>query len=99
MSAITSPTVVHVPALQRYEIHADGELAGVLQYEETDGVRGFVRTTVEPRFGGRGLARQLVREALDDVRASDMRVRPVCSYVTRFLEESPEYADIDARTA
>lgn len=99
MSAPTSPTVLHAPATRRYEIHADGELAGTLEYEEQDGVRHFVSTKVEPRFGGRGLAKQLVREALDDVRANGLRVRPVCSYVTRFLDENAEYADIDARAA
>ena len=98
MSPATPPTVVHVPARQPYEIHADGELAGVLEYGERDGIRDFVRTEVEPRFGGRGLAKQLVREALDDVRASGLRVRPVCSCVTRILDESPEHADVDVRT-
>ena len=98
MSTTTSPAVVHAPARQRYEIHVDGEVAGVLRYEEHEGVRDFIRTEVEPRFGGRGLAKQLVREALEDVRASGMHVRPVCSYVTRILDESAEYADIDART-
>ena len=44
-----------------------------------------------------GLARQLVREALEDVRQSGLRVRPVCSYVTRLLDESSDYADIDVR--
>ena len=99
MTATTPPTVVHAPASRRFEIHVDGVLAGVLEYEERDGVRDFVRTEVEPRFGGRGLAKQLVREALDDVRASGLRVRPVCSYVTRLLDENADYADIDIRAA
>lgn len=99
MSATASPAVIHVPAKRRYEIHIDDELAGVLEYVEQDGIRDFVRTMVEPRFGGRGLARQLVREALEDVRSSGLRVRPVCSYVTRILDESNDYADIDVRAA
>lgn len=99
MNATTPAAVPHVPDEHRYEIHTDDELAGVLEYRAHDGVRDFIRTEVEPRFAGRGLAKQLVREALQDVRASGLRVMPVCSYVTRFVDESAEFTDIDVRTA
>ncbi|MBQ1088581.1 N-acetyltransferase [Streptomyces sp. B93] len=36
-------------------------------------------------FAGQGLVPQLVQQALDDVRASGMRIVPVCPYVAKFL--------------
>ena len=43
-----------------------------------------------------GLAGQVVRFALDDIRAAGRQVIPSCWYVARFIDEHPEYADLVA---
>jgi predicted GNAT family acetyltransferase len=60
---------------ERYEIAADGELAGFTQYRLRPGLIAFVHTEIDPRFEGRGLGGQLVGSALDDARARELAVR------------------------
>src|SRR5450755_3543572 len=62
------------PAESRYEVLADGELAGFAQYK-LDGDRiTMYHTEVDPEHEGAGLGGRLARQALDDVRARGLRV-------------------------
>ena len=56
-------------ARNRYEILVDGELAGFARYRNDGDVVVFEHTEVDDRFQGQGLATEMVRTALDDVRA------------------------------
>jgi uncharacterized protein len=78
--------------LGRYEIHVDGRLGGFADYLLAGDVVVFPHTEVSPDLRGRGLAAQLVRAALDDVRATGRAVDPRCWYVARFIDEHREYA-------
>jgi predicted GNAT family acetyltransferase len=83
-------------AQHRYEIHADGQLAGHLAWRDQGGVLDLVHTEIEPAFEGRGLASQLVKFALDDARQGGRRIRPSCSYVATWLQRHAEYQDLVA---
>ncbi|MFI6412421.1 GNAT family N-acetyltransferase [Streptomyces sp. NPDC050585] len=89
-----TPTVVHVPDRNRYEIHVGDTSAGLTAYRDRDDRRVFYHTKIDDAFGGRGLAARLVHAALDDVRASGKRIVPVCPYVKKYLEKHDGYADI-----
>lgn len=79
----------------RFEIRADGELAGFVHYHLSNGVADFDHTEVQPRFNGRGLGTTLVRGALDQVRADGQwRIRATCPFVQIFVKRNPEYADL-----
>ncbi|MFC9762949.1 GNAT family N-acetyltransferase [Rhodococcus jostii] len=91
-----STVVTDSPQQSRYEIHADGELAGIEQYEVDGDVHVFVHTEIYPQYEGLGLARTLVGAALDDLRRRGLRVRPVCPYVVKFVSKHPEYQDLVA---
>ena len=83
-------TVRDNPRRHRDEIHVDGQLAGFAEYR-LDGQRiTFTHTQTEPAFNGRGLARQLVTEALDDARRRELPVRPLCPYVRKVVISDPE---------
>jgi predicted GNAT family acetyltransferase len=73
------------PAESRYEIHDGDQLAGFAVYRLTGSQIAFTHTEVPPAFGGRGLARQLVTEALDDVRHRGLAVLPFCPYVRKVI--------------
>ena len=45
-----------------------------------------------------GLGAELVRGALDDVRARGSTVLAQCWYVAEFIDQHPEYADLLADT-
>ena len=82
------------PSAERYEITVDGELAGFAEYRGHGATRAFTHTEVAERFAGRGLATELIRAALDDVRAHGRTIIPICPFVKAFLAEHREYLDL-----
>ncbi|MFC5730156.1 MULTISPECIES: GNAT family N-acetyltransferase [Nocardioides] len=84
-------TTVHDdPSQSRYEIHVDDQLAGFSEYKLNPGRIAFTHTQVDPAFSGRGLARQLVEEELEDARRRGLAVLPFCPYVRRIIAQAPE---------
>jgi predicted GNAT family acetyltransferase len=79
---------------RRYEIRADGALAGWLLYGSRPGLIALVHTETVPEFEGKGLGSKLVRGALDDARARGMEVLPFCPFVNGWIERHPEYTDL-----
>jgi uncharacterized protein len=89
-------TVTDRPNELRYEIEADGEVAGFLMYRIEPGVLELVHTDVDPRFEGKGVGAALVQGVLDDVRARGLKVRPYCPFVAAYIRRHPEYEDLVA---
>jgi uncharacterized protein len=88
-------TVRDNPAQHRYEIYDGDRLAGFSDYKLTKTRVAFTHTEVDPAFGGRGLARELVTEELDDARRRGLAVLPFCPYVRKVIASNPEqYLDL-----
>ncbi|MEO6827089.1 MAG: GNAT family N-acetyltransferase [Microbacteriaceae bacterium] len=86
------------PENSRYALVRDGETIGFADYEVQGNVILFTHTEVDPEYQGQGLAAQLVHEALEDVRTTtDLRLIPLCSYVSAWLGRHPEYQDLRSR--
>ncbi|MEU9343537.1 GNAT family N-acetyltransferase [Streptomyces sp. NPDC048278] len=95
MSESSTITVVErADADRRYVILVDGRRAGLTAYRDLGAQRVFFHTEIDEAFAGQGLGAQLVQQALADVRASGMRIVPVCPYVAKFLKRHTEFADI-----
>ncbi len=89
--------VRNVPERSRYEACIGERVVGYSDYELSDRVIAFTHARVEPAYGGQGIASQLARASLDDVRREGVRsVRPVCSFYAWYIEQHPEYADLVA---
>ena len=88
--------ITHDPDRSRYELRVDHELVGIADYVVRDGRVVFPHTEIVPTHRGRGLAAQLVRYALDDVRRSGRPVVASCWYVADFIADHPEYRDLVA---
>ncbi|TDC31329.1 N-acetyltransferase [Micromonospora sp. 15K316] len=83
------------PAARRFEILVDNALAGFAAYDQPQGeVLVFTRTEVDPRYREMGVGSELVRRALDHVRARGGRVVPRCPFVAAFIDRHPEYAGL-----
>ncbi len=87
----------------RFELRLNGDLVGIVGYYEVETtakrnsrvhVISFMHTVVTEDFGHQGLAAILVRRSLDSARSYGWKVKPVCTYVQRFLSANPEYADV-----
>jgi uncharacterized protein len=90
----TAVLVADHPDLERYEITADGEVAGFTQYRRRPGLIAFVHTEVDSRFEGRGLASRLIGSALDEARDAGLLVLPFCPFVNAYISKHPEYATL-----
>ncbi|PKV83064.1 GNAT family N-acetyltransferase [Streptomyces sp. TLI_146] len=89
-----TPVVRRVDTRHRYEILVAEARAGLTAYRDRDDRRVFFHTEIDDAYAGQGLAAILVEQALTDVRASGMRIVPVCPYVAKFLQKHTEFADI-----
>lgn len=89
---MAEPTVVDVGG--RFEIRADGGLAGFAAYRSAPGRITFTHTEIDDRFAGRGLGGVLVRAALDAARARGLAVHPECPFVRGWIAKHPDYADL-----
>lgn len=85
--------VVNNKAHHRYELAVEGHVAATY-YEIADNVVTFVHTEVPPELGGKGIGSKLVKGALDQVRASGLKVVAQCPFVKAYIDKHGEYADL-----
>jgi uncharacterized protein len=85
------------PTEDRYEVWADGELAGYANYSLGRGRITFVHTEVFESYEGLGLGNRLARAALDDARARGLMVVAFCLFIAGYIERHlDEYRDLVA---
>ena len=92
-----SNRVVHVPELSRYELLAGdgGQLLGFVDYRPAGASVIVAHTEIDERHERQGLGAELVRGALDAIRASGRTVIPTCPFTAAFIHRHPdEYADL-----
>ncbi len=88
------PIVTDNPAVSRYELHVDGQLAGFALYQLRADTLSITHTEVEPAYQGEHLATHLAQFALDDVRQRGLAVLPYCPYTSAWIRKHPDYADL-----
>jgi predicted GNAT family acetyltransferase len=79
---------------RRYEVYEGSELAGFATYRRSGDRVVLTHTEIEPEFRHRGLAGQLVKGALDDVRRRRLTTTPLCPFVADYIRHHPEYVDL-----
>src|SRR5215217_7417874 len=85
------------PAEYRYEVFANGELAGYTQYVMDRGRIAFLHTELYESFEGMGLGGRLARAALDDARTKGLVVVPYCPFNAGYIERHfYDYGDLVA---
>ena len=82
------------PDKARFEILADGELAGFAQYYLDGDEIAFTHTQTDDRFRGQGIAGLLVQSSLDAARERHLAVLPYCPFVRNWIIGHREYADL-----
>jgi predicted GNAT family acetyltransferase len=95
MSERAQLTIQDNPEQSRYEaLDESGAVAGFAEYKRRNGVVVFLHTEVDDAMEGMGVGSALVRGALDDVRGSGLRVRPLCPFFKSYIEKHAEYQDL-----
>lgn len=87
--------VRHLAAAHRFEIMVDGHVCE-LDYSLQGQVMTITHTGVPEQVGGRGIAGELVRAALEAARREGWKVVPACSYAQVWMERHPAYDDLRA---
>jgi predicted GNAT family acetyltransferase len=79
----------------RYEAKTpDGDVAGVVGYQKSSELIVFTHTNVEDKYEGQGIGSKLAAGALNDARAQNLPVLPLCPFIKGYIERHPEYADL-----
>lgn len=87
--------IAHDPASQRFTTEVDGQ-RGYLEYERSGDVLVITHTIVPPAIGGRGIAGDLVRTAVEYAKAEGLKVDPRCSYADGWMRKHPEHDGLRA---
>lgn len=88
-----SVDVQHDPHRQRFVAVVEGVQAE-LDYERSSDVMRIIHTGVPPAIGGRGVAGELMRSALEYAQVENLKVIPACSYAATYFKRHPKYADL-----
>ena len=78
----------HDSRAQRLSAGLEGQTAS-LDYELDGKVMSITHTRVPRPIGGRGVAAELMRSALDLAVANGWTVKPVCAYAVAYMKRHP----------
>jgi predicted GNAT family acetyltransferase len=82
-------------ALSRFEMDVEGKVA-FANYRMTPQAVIITHTETPRALQGRGIASELVKGALDLIRADGRKVIAGCGFVVDYLHKHPEFADLTA---
>jgi uncharacterized protein len=89
--------VVHLPERERYELRQKGSTIGYLAASGRGDTLLMPYIEIQPAHRGKNLSSVLLRRALDHVRRSGLKVRPICPVVAAFLRRNTGYHDLVAQ--
>jgi hypothetical protein len=78
----------------RFELDIDGAVA-FANYLITPDAVFITHTETPPALRGRGIASELVKGALELIRADGLKVVAGCDFVVDYLRQHPEHADME----
>jgi predicted GNAT family acetyltransferase len=85
--------VVDNPERSRFEMAVPGGTA-IATYRRAGNVLLVPHTEVPRAVEGKGYGSALVKGVLEHARANGLKVRPLCPFVTAYMQRHPEYEDV-----
>ena len=81
-------------------IEEDGEWIAEMTYvRQQNNTIVIDHTEVDEKLRGQGVGEQMVKAAVDFARENNLKIKPICPYTRRIIDETPEYRDILAGEA
>lgn len=78
-----------------FEIFYEGERAGEMTYTWAGSDKFIIdHTEVDSKFGGKGLAKQLVVAGVNFAREKGVKVIPLCPYAKATIEKNADLQDV-----
>ncbi len=84
-----SYTLIHNEPECKYEYHIDGHIA-YITYDDQDGNMHLTHTIVPDELAGKGLAKQLLEDVLEQIRKDGKKAVAQCSYIVKYQEKNPD---------
>jgi predicted GNAT family acetyltransferase len=81
---------------RRYELVVDGRIVSVADYVLDGSTLTVPHVETDPAMRGQGMADRLMRGMLNDLRANERTVRPLCPFAADFVRHHPRYQDLVA---
>lgn len=78
----------------RYLAIEDGHQLGLIDFTRTAETIAIDHTETRPAARGRGIADQLTRYAVDDIRAMSLKISPNCPFTKAWFDSHPDETDI-----
>lgn len=88
-------TLIHNEKECKYEYHIDGHIA-YITYDDQNGKVHLTHTIVPEKLAGKGLAKALLEDVLEQIKKADKKAVAQCSYVVKYQEKHPEAKDLFA---
>jgi predicted GNAT family acetyltransferase len=85
--------VIDVPELARFELRADDDTLGWIDYRPAGESIIIAHTEIAPENDGRGLGGVLVRGAIERIVAAGKTVVPTCPFAAAYIRRHPELED------
>lgn len=87
--------ITHNTSANRFETVVDG-ITAYVEYEKFPGGLDLVHTIVPKPIGGRGIAADLVKHALDYAASNGLKIIPTCSYIRIYVDRhQKEYGHLE----
>jgi predicted GNAT family acetyltransferase len=86
MSIDQSLKIDHDPSAQHFTTEVEGHCA-LLEYRLAGSAMTITHTEVPSTIGGRGIAAELMRTALETANAAGWTVTPACSYAAAYMRK------------
>jgi predicted GNAT family acetyltransferase len=88
-----SLSIQHQATAHRFVAQVEGHQAELV-YALQQNQLVIEHTGVPAAIGGRGIAGELVKAALEFARSSGLKVVPACSYSAAYIQQHPQYRDL-----
>ncbi len=90
-----SHTLIHNEDECKYEYHI-GEHIAYITYDDQNGNMHLTHTIVPDALAGKGLAKALLEDVLQEIEKANKKAVAECSYIVKYQEKHPEKSHIFA---
>ncbi len=82
----------------RFELETDGKLSIVAYQHMDDETLALTHTEVDPSLEGHGVGSQLVEGVLQYVEQNNLKIVPLCPFVSVYLKRHPDWNRVVSTT-
>lgn len=79
---------------KRYELHVGDQMALAEYIINSDGVVYMTHTETPVGLEGQGIASELIKKSLQDIKDQGRKVYPLCPFVIAYIRKHPEWQSL-----